>query len=225
GGGSRYRDRGANVSVVSVGGKVSLVDHAGNDTIATVTAQERKSRVGAAAAPPVAPLAVRDLLLLGGELVLRGSNGGHRGVTVERSARIRASSVSAAAASIASTAPTASTASTASATSAASTGSTGSTGSIAAAAAGCGGNGCSSDRDVSVGIATGEDRDVSVGIVTGGYNMQSGSSSSSGNSSVSGWTRLMPSPPAPPSDAATTEDQQGATGGGGGVDTAKLEMA
>ena len=186
GGSSRYRDGGAKLSIVSVGGKVSLVGHSGNDTIMTGTAEEREPRKEAAF--PVPRLAVQDLLLLGGQLLLEGSNGGHRGVTVKRSTRIRTTRVSAAVASTASTAS-------------------------AAAAGGCGGNGCSDDQH------------APVRTVTGGYNMRSGSSSSS---SVSGWKRLMPSRPAASANTGTTEDaaaEQGATGGGGDVDAVKLEMA
>ncbi|CAM9686956.1 unnamed protein product, partial [Ectocarpus sp. 8 AP-2014] len=102
-----YRPRttapGAKLSVVSVGGRVSLVDTTGDDDQgAGIKDGERFTKPAAAAATAVdsTPFALRDLALLGAELFLEGGSDGderqqHRGLAVENSARFRTANVSA----------------------------------------------------------------------------------------------------------------------------------
>lgn len=106
---NRYRPRtttpGAKLSVVSVGGRVSLVDTTGDhDQGDGINDGERLTKSAAAAAATAAvdttPFALRDLVLLGAELFLEGGSDGderqqHRGLAVENSARFRTANVSA----------------------------------------------------------------------------------------------------------------------------------
>ncbi|CBN79937.2 hypothetical protein (Partial), partial [Ectocarpus siliculosus] len=91
---------GAKLSVVSVGGRVSLVDTTGDDDRrAGINDGERLTKP-AVAAVDTTPSALRDLALLGAELFLEGGSDGderqqHRGLAVENSARFRTANVSA----------------------------------------------------------------------------------------------------------------------------------
>ncbi|CAN0522437.1 unnamed protein product, partial [Ectocarpus sp. 12 AP-2014] len=92
---------GAKLSVVSVGGRVSLVDTAGDhDRGAGNRDGEGLTKPAAAAAVDTTPFALGDLALLGAELFLEGASDGgelqqHRGLAVESSARLRTANVSA----------------------------------------------------------------------------------------------------------------------------------
>lgn len=101
-----YRSRttapGAKLSVVSVGGRVSLVDTTGDDgRMAGINDGEGlPKQAAAAAAVDTTPFALRDLVLLRAELLLDGGGSGdelqqHRGLAVENSARFRTANVSA----------------------------------------------------------------------------------------------------------------------------------
>ncbi|CAN0258377.1 unnamed protein product, partial [Ectocarpus sp. 4 AP-2014] len=101
---TRTTGPGAKLSVVSVGGRVSLVDTTGDDDRGAGKNDgevlTKPAAAAAAAAVDTTPFALRDLALLGAELFLEGGSDGnlrqhHRGLAVENSARFRTANVSA----------------------------------------------------------------------------------------------------------------------------------